>query len=237
LGNERLLLLLRRSRYGRQRRMAGTRPQLYGARPRIVDGGPAPGGEADGLGASSLLLRLLLCGAAATPAASPATTATPAAALAAAIGFGAGAVPSARLWWWRRVQQPVKGGRLPKVSSSKDRSSFTCRKVEKGRARHSRAPTCVKRSLRPRRTLRTRVRSVTTSPRAVRSSAIFFRRRQYSVTERSPCTKLRNFVSSWITRVSRLPRNWDSTASQASRAVAPWEETISARSSVRESRI
>jgi hypothetical protein len=57
LGNERLLLQ-RRSRYGRQRGMAGTGPQLYGARPRIVDGGPAPGGEADGLGASSLLMRL-----------------------------------------------------------------------------------------------------------------------------------------------------------------------------------
>jgi hypothetical protein len=98
LGDERLLLL-RRSRYGRQRRMAGTGPQLDGARPRVVDGGPAPGGEADGLGASSLLLRLLLGGvmllrgAAAAPAA-PATTAT---ALAAAVGFGAGAVPSTRL--------------------------------------------------------------------------------------------------------------------------------------------
>jgi hypothetical protein len=31
---------------------------------------------------------------------------------------------------------------------------------------------------------------VTTSPKAVRSSAIFFRRRQYSVMERSPYTKL-----------------------------------------------
>jgi hypothetical protein len=41
LGDERLLLL-RRSRYGCQRRMAGTRPQLDGARPRVVDGGPAP---------------------------------------------------------------------------------------------------------------------------------------------------------------------------------------------------
>jgi hypothetical protein len=94
------------------------------------------------------------------------------------------------------------GGRLPKVSSSKDRSSFTCRNVGKGRARRSRAPMCVKRSLRPRSTLRMRVRSVTTSPKAVRSSAIFFRRRQYSVMERSPCTKLRNFVLSWIARVS-----------------------------------
>jgi hypothetical protein len=99
--------------------MAGTGPQLDGARPRVVDGGPAPGGEADGLGASSLLLRLLLggvmllCGATATPV-TPATTATPAATLAAVVGFGAGAVPSARLWWWRRVQQPVMGGGFPR---------------------------------------------------------------------------------------------------------------------------
>ena len=41
-------------------------------------------------------------------------------------------------------------------------------------------------------TLRTRVRSVMTSPRAPRSSGIFLRRRQYSVMERSPWTKLRN---------------------------------------------
>jgi hypothetical protein len=118
LGDERLLLL-RRSRYGCQRRMAGTGPQLDGARPRVVRGGPAPGGEADGLGASSLLLRLLLGGvmllrgAAAAPAA-PATTATPTDALATAVGFGAGAVPSAQLWWWRRVQQPVMGGGFPR---------------------------------------------------------------------------------------------------------------------------
>jgi hypothetical protein len=89
-------------------------PEDDGARPRVVDGGPASGGEADGLGASSLLLRLLLggvmllCGAAVAPAA-PATTATPTAALAMVVGFGAGAVPSTRLWWWRRVQQPVMG--------------------------------------------------------------------------------------------------------------------------------
>jgi hypothetical protein len=41
LGDEHLLLL-QQSRYGRQRRMAGTRPQLDGARPRVVDGGSAP---------------------------------------------------------------------------------------------------------------------------------------------------------------------------------------------------
>jgi hypothetical protein len=84
--------------------MAGTGPQLDGARPGDVDGGPAPRGEADGLVAPSLLLRLLLGGvmllrrAAAAPAA-PAATATPAAALAVAVVFGAGVVPSARLWW------------------------------------------------------------------------------------------------------------------------------------------
>jgi hypothetical protein len=41
LGAERLLLL-RWSRYGRQKRMVGTRPQLDGARLRVVDGGSAP---------------------------------------------------------------------------------------------------------------------------------------------------------------------------------------------------
>jgi hypothetical protein len=85
--------------------MAGTGPQLDGARPRVVDGGPAPGGEADGLGASNLLLRLLLGGVMLLRGA----PAAPAAALAVAVGFGAGAVPGARLWWWRRVQQPVMG--------------------------------------------------------------------------------------------------------------------------------
>jgi hypothetical protein len=86
--------------------MAGTGPQLDGARPGVVDGGPTPGGQADGLGAPSLLLRLLLgsvvllCRAAAAPTATaaPAATATPAAVLAAAVGFGTGAVPSAQLW-------------------------------------------------------------------------------------------------------------------------------------------
>jgi hypothetical protein len=93
LGDE-CLLLLRRLRYGRQRRMAGTGPQLDGARLGVVDSGPAPGGEADGLGAPSLLLWLLLGGVMLLRRAA-AATATPAAALAAAVGFGASAVPSA----------------------------------------------------------------------------------------------------------------------------------------------
>jgi hypothetical protein len=50
--------------------------------------------------------------------------------------------------------------------------------------------------------------------------------------ERSPWTKLRNCISRWMERASRLPRNCDSTASQACRAVEPWAEMISARSSV-----
>jgi hypothetical protein len=37
--------------------------------------------------------------------------------------------------------------------------------------------------------------------------------------------------------ISRFPRNWDSTTNQVSRAMSPWEETILARSSTRESRI
>jgi hypothetical protein len=74
--------------------MAGTGSQLDGDRQRVVDGGPVPGGEADGLGASNLLLRLLLGGVMLLRGA-------PAAALAVAVGFGAGAVPGARLWWWR----------------------------------------------------------------------------------------------------------------------------------------
>jgi hypothetical protein len=74
--------------------MAGTGPQLDGARLGVVDSGPAPGGEADGLGAPSLLLWLLLGGVMLLRRAA-AATATPAAALAAAVGFGASAVPSA----------------------------------------------------------------------------------------------------------------------------------------------
>ena len=49
--------------------------------------------------------------------------------------------------------------------------------------------------------------------------------------ERSPGMKLWNFISSWMARASLLPRNWDSTVSQASLAVEPWEEMTSARSS------
>lgn len=39
---------------------------------------------------------------------------------------------------------------------------------------------------------------------------------QYSAMERSPWTKLWNLVSSCMARISRLSRNWDSTASQVS---------------------
>jgi hypothetical protein len=129
---------------------------MDGARPGDVDGGPAPRGEADGLVAPSLLLRLLLGGVMLlhrTAAAPPPPLPPP---------------PPPPCLLWRLGLEPTPflspdcggglvvaasaaagdGGRLPNVSSFKDRSSFTYRKVGKGRARRSRAPTCVKRSLR-----------------------------------------------------------------------------------------
>src|SRR6185503_5205993 len=54
--------------------------------------------------------------------------------------------------------------------------------------------------------------------------------RQYSPTERSPCTKVRKVASSWRARYSALPRNWPSSATQACRAMPPWVLTRSCRS-------
>ena len=75
------------------------------------------------------------------------------------------------------------------------------------------------RSLSPRRTLRTKIRSSTGQPRSPRESAMPFIWRQNSLTERSPWTKVRKFASSRSARASALPRNWPLSASQAPRAL------------------
>jgi hypothetical protein len=62
------------------------------------------------------------------------------------------------------------------------------------------------------------------------ASAMFLKRLQQSVIDRSPWQKWRNLASRWRARVSWFPRNCSSRASQIVQAVAVRAITASARS-------